>query len=158
MYIEIITLVFLLLGALLMCLPMMPGMPLMFIMTVVYGFVTDFSEMEPWHLAIFGGLTLLSVIIDWSAGLLGAKFGGASRKSLFYGLVGMVIGLVAFPPFGMLAGLFIGIFLGEIQRKRSGEQALKSATSSLVATAAGIVTNIVLAFVYVITFSIIVFF
>lgn len=158
MYLEIITLIFLILGAVMMCLPMMPGMPLMFVMTVVYGFATDFARMEPWHLWIFGGLTLLSVIIDWSAGLLGAKFGGASRRSLLYGLIGMMVGLIAFPPFGVIVGLFAGVFMGEMLRKRTSEQALKSATSSLIATVVGVAVNAILALAYLITFSIVVFF
>lgn len=129
----------------------------MFIATLVYAFVDDFTNMDPWHLWIFGGMTVAALIVDWTAGLLGAKFGGAARKSLLAGLLGMIIGFFAFPPLGIIVGLFLGIFIAEVARHRTGEQALKSATSSLIATVGGVAVNVVLAFAYVITFAVIVF-
>lgn len=158
MLLEIGALIILFIGACGTLLPMLPGIPLMFIATLVYGFASDFSRMSPEHLWIFGGITVLALIIDWSAGLLGAKFGGASRRSLLFGLMGMVLGLVAFPPFGAIAGLFIGILVSELAHKRIPEQALKSATSSLIATAGGVIANAVLAIAFLITFVVIVFF
>lgn len=158
MALEILVLVILFIGACGALLPMLPGIPLMFIATLVYGLASDFSRMEPWHLWVFGGITILALLIDWSAGLIGAKFGGASRRSLLFGLAGMIIGLVTFPPFGAVAGLFLGVFFSEVAGKRTGEQALKSATSSLVATAGGVIANIVLAIAFLITFVVIVFF
>lgn len=158
MALEILTLVVLFIGACGALLPMLPGIPLMFIATLVYGLASNFSRMEPWHLWIFGGITVVALAIDWSAGLIGAKFGGASRRSLLFGLAGMILGLVTFPPFGAVAGLFLGVFFSEVAGKRTGEQALKSATSSLIATAGGIVANVVLAMVFFVTFVIVVFF
>jgi uncharacterized protein len=158
MLLEIGTLIILFIGACGALLPMIPGIPFMFIAALVYGFASDFSRMEPQHLWIFGGITALALMIDWSAGLIGAKFGGASRRSLLFGLVGMILGLIAFPPFGAIAGLFLGVFFSEVAGKRTGEQALKSATSSLVATAGGVVANVVLAIAFLITFVVIVFF
>lgn len=158
MTLEILALIMLFIGACGALLPMLPGIPLMFIVTLVYGLASDFSRMEPRHLWIFGSITLVALLIDWSAGLIGAKFGGASRRSLLFGLVGMIIGFVAFPPFGAVAGLFIGVFVSEVASKRTGEQALKSATSSLVATAGGVIANVILALAFLITFIVIVFF
>lgn len=157
MLFEICTLIFLCIGIFGVFLPMFPGISLMFVVTFVYGFASNFERMEPWHLWIFAGITALSLLIDWSAGILGAKFGGASTRSMLAGLGGMIIGLVFFPPIGAILGLFAGVFLSEVARHRTGEQAFKSATSSLIATAGGIVANIVLACVYVATFAIIVF-
>ncbi len=157
MIFEICVLIFLCLCIFGTFLPMLPGIPLMFIATLVYAFVDDFTNMDPWHLWIFGGMTVAALIVDWTAGLLGAKFGGAARKSLLAGLLGMIIGFFAFPPLGIIVGLFLGIFIAEVARHRTGEQALKSATSSLIATVGGVAVNVVLAFAYVITFAVIVF-
>lgn len=158
MLFEICTLIFLCLCIFGVFLPMLPGVPLMFMATFVYAFASNFARIEPWHFWIFGGITAASLLIDWSAGLIGAKFGGASRRSLLLGLGGMLVGLVVFPPFGIVAGLFAGVFLGEVARHRTSAQALKSATSSLVATAGGVVINLVLALAFVLTFAVIVFF
>ncbi len=158
MALEILVLIILFIGACGALLPMLPGIPLMFIATLVYALASDFSRMEPRHLWIFGGITLFALAIDGSAGLIGAKFGGASRRSLLFGLVGMILGLVFFPPFGAIAGLFLGVFFSEVAGKRTGEQALKSATSSLIATAGGVVANVVLAIAFLMTFVVIVFF
>ena len=154
---EILTAILLFCCVLLTCIPTVPGIPLMFIITVVYGLLDGFTHLQPSHLFIFGAITLVSVVIDWSSGLIGAKLGGATRKSLFVGIIGMIIGLLLFPPLGAFLGLFLGVFIAQLLQFNDHALALKSATSSVVATIVGVMANVVLAVGYFVTFLILVF-
>src|ERR1051325_2434774 len=58
------------------------------------------NHISPPNLLFLFIIFLLSIVVDWSAGLLGAKFGGATWKSLLLGFVGSMLGLIVFPPLG----------------------------------------------------------
>ncbi len=136
--------------------PNLPGIPLMFLMMVGYGFIEGFNDFHPWYLLIFGGITIASLISDYSSGIIGAKLGGASRKALLAGVVGMFAGLILFPPFGALIGLFIAIFAVEFWQFKNEKRALKAASYSLGATVIGAIFNILLALSFFITYLIII--
>ena len=142
---------------LLTLLPSVPGIVFMFITVLVYGLIDGFHTFEPWHLAIFGGITALSMAVDYFSGLIGAKLGGASRHAIIFGLIGLVIGLILFPPFGAFAGLFVGVFISELVQFKDHLRALKAASFSLAGAAAGMVINICLAIIFWIAYLIIVF-
>lgn len=157
MTLEIIVSIVLALGVLLTCIPTFSGVTLMFVVTVIYGFLDGFTHLAPWHLAIFGGIAALAMVIDTFSGLLGAKLGGASAKSLFWGFIGLFVGLIIFPPLGAFIGMFLGIFAYEVFRIRNHAQAFKSAASSVVAAMIGVVANVVLAITYFVLFLVIVY-
>ncbi len=142
---------------LLTLLPSVPGILFMFIAVVVYGLVDGFSTLDPWHLAIFGGITALSMAVDYFSGIIGAKLGGASKKAVLFGLIGLVIGLISFPPLGAFAGLFAGVFIAELVQFRDHMRALKAASFSLAGAAAGMIINICLAVIFWAIFLILVF-
>ena len=145
MTIDIVFTILLFLGVLLSCIPTLPGVPVMFGTIFVYGLIDGFDTLQAWHLAVFGALALLSIFIDYSSGLLGAKLGGASKKALFMGIIGLFIGLFAFPPFGAFIGLFLGVFVAELMQFQDHHRALKAASYSVVATLVGAITNIFIA-------------
>lgn len=157
MTLEIIVSIVLFLSLMMACVPTLPGIPLMFIVTVVYGLLDKFETIEPWHLAIFGGITVLSMLIDFFSGLIGAKLGGASRKSMLAGFAGLIVGLLAFPPLGAFIGLFVGVFMAEIVQFKDEVKALRAATTSLATAVMGTIANVTLAVAYFITFLILVF-
>lgn len=157
MLLEVIVAILLFLCVFMTCIPTLPGIPLMFIFTVVYGLLDGFAHINGTHLLLFGAITLVSIAIDWSSGLIGAKLGGATRRSLFVGIVGMLIGLLLFPPLGAFIGLFLGVFVAQLMQFEDHALALKSAASSVAAAIVGVMANVVLAAVYFVTFLIIVF-
>ena len=139
-------------GVLGVLLPVVPGIPYMFVVALVFGFVDRFRHLVWWEMAVLTVVLLLSILVDYSAGLIGARYGGASRQAAVAGLIGLVVGLIAFPPFGGLIGLFVGVFIAEILRQRESIQAVKAATGSLLGAIAGIVTNFILALAFLILF------
>jgi hypothetical protein len=157
MTIDILFTVLLFLGVMLTCIPTLPGIPVMFGTIFVYALVDGFETLQPWHLAVFGALALLSIAIDYSSGLIGAKLGGASKKALLFGILGLFIGLIAFPPLGAFIGLFLGVFVAELVQFKDHHRALKAASYSLVTTVIGALANVAIAIGCFVGFMIIVF-
>lgn len=157
MELEIIFAILIGLGIPLTAIPTIPGMLFMFIMSIVYVVIDKGQTMDPMWLFLFGGLLVAAVLSDYISGLIGAKFGGASKKSVIIGMIGMVLGLVFFPPFGLFLGLFAGIFIGEMVRMKDHNHALKAAGYSFAGILAGMAFNIFLAIAFLVSFCILVF-
>jgi len=69
--------------------------------------------------------------------LLARRFGG-SRAAAIGSFIGLVAGLFFFPPWGMIAGTFLGALAGElIHNRENTEQAFKAALGALLAFAVG---------------------
>jgi len=94
-------------------LPALPGVPLVFAGMLVAAWAGDFALIGWPTLVLLGVLTVLAVIVDFVAGILGAKRVGASGWALFGAAAGTVIGLF-FGLLGLLLGPFVGALLGEL--------------------------------------------
>lgn len=133
-------------------LPVLPGIPLMFLVAVVFGFVDRWQHLLPWELAVLFGVVLLSLLSDFFSGLIGARYGGASRRSALWGMAGMVIGLLVFPPFGGLIGLSIGVLVAELLGHKDRVRAFRAAVGSLMGTIVGIIAGFSLAVMFLLLF------
>lgn len=134
-------------GPIMVFIPFVPGLPYMMLTALIFKLV-GVSSMTFGEIGILLGITILSVVVDWSAGLLGAKYGGARLMSLAVGFVGAVIGLLVFPPFGGLVGLFLGILFAEWGHKDDSLRAINAAGSALIGTVLGMVLNFCLAVLF----------
>ena len=123
----------------------------------LYALIDGFETLQPWHLGVFGALAILSIAIDYSSGLIGAKLGGASKKALIFGIMGLFIGLIAFPPLGAFIGLFLGVFIAELVQFKDHHRALKAASYSMVTTIIGALANIAIAIGCFIGFLVVVY-
>lgn len=135
-------------GLFMTLLPMMPALTYMFVVAGVFALIDEFVRITPANLAVLGGILALSILIDWSAGLLGARFGGASVRSLLYGIAGLFVGGILFFPFGGLVGLFAGVLVAELLADRSSHEALRAATGSFLGAVGGMLTNAFLALLF----------
>ena len=131
---------------------MLPGVPYLFVVALIYGFIDHFNRLSLKELAILGALTILSVIIDQSAGLIAARYGGARGKTFLYGMAGAIIGTFIVPFFGGFIGLFLGIMIGEIIRKQHHVHAIKAATAGVIGSVTGITINIILGTIFLALF------
>ncbi|RJQ32328.1 DUF456 domain-containing protein [Candidatus Parcubacteria bacterium] len=149
LYLTILFAVIMTPGIILSFIPMMPAFPFMFLIAGIYGLLDKFTHLSLTEFGILGGILVLSFIIDYSAGALGAKYGGASKKSLIWGFAGLLIGLLVFPPFGSFLGLFLAILIAEYARTKNQKKALRAASGSLFGSFAGVLVNVVLSMVFV---------
>lgn len=132
----------------------LPGLLYMFIIALIYGFVDNFEHLGAWELGILGALMVIGFLIDFFSGLVGAKYGGAAQKSMLFGIIGMLIGLILFPPFGGLVGVFLGILLAEILNHGNQERALRAATGGLAGSLVGMITSLILSIIFLFLFII----
>jgi len=133
-------------------LPVIPGIPYMFVVALLAGFFDHFVHLSGWNLLILLLITVLSVVVDHLSGVLGAKYGGASRKAMVVGLVGTIAGMILLPPFGGLLGLFLGIAVAEGVQFKDHRRALKAASGGLLGTLAGILINTGVGLIFLICF------
>ena len=133
---------------------MLPGVPYLFIVALIYGFIDHFIRLSLKDLAVLGALAILSVIVDQSAGLIAAHYGGARGKTFLFGIAGAIIGTIMLPLFGGFIGLFIGIFIGELIRKQHHIHAIKAATAGVIGSITGITINIILGVIFLTLFLI----
>ena len=130
----------------------------MFLVVLIYGIIDKFQTLELWHL-----LCLWRHGTPWCAdrptplGSSGENVGGANKKSILFGLGGLVIGLIIFPPFGLFLGLFLGVLIGELVQMKDHAQALKAASYSFLGVIGGMILSTILAIAFFITFIVILF-
>lgn len=114
-------------------LPMLPGVPFVFIGLWLAAWIDGFSHVGAFTLTVLGALTLLAVAVDFIASALGAKKVGASRQAVTGATLGTFVGIFFGLP-GLLLGPFVGAVLGELSAQRS----LGQATAAGVATWLGL--------------------
>ena len=89
--------------------PGVPGTSLIFVGALMHQlFFGDNGGMGWIWLTVLGFLMLLSFLIDYVASLLGAKKFGASWRGVLGAFIGIIGGLVIFPPLGLIIGPFVG--------------------------------------------------
>jgi uncharacterized protein YqgC (DUF456 family) len=120
------TLLIMLVGLAGVILPVIPGIPLIWVSAFVYGLVTGFEEINWSILGILAILTGFTIVLDYVANLYGAKRMGASRWGIIGALFGMLVGLFTAGLIGLLIGSFAGAVLGEILVGKTGSHALKA--------------------------------
>ena len=107
-------------------LPMLPGLPIMWVGALVYALLTGFERIGWGYLGVFAVLVAATSLLDYVANLYGAKKMGASGWGLAGAFLGMLIGLFTGGLIGLLLGSFIGAILGEILGGRKGSQAFRA--------------------------------
>ena len=93
-------------------LPALPGVPLLFAGMLLAAWADHFQHIGAITLTILGLLCVLALLVDFVAGVLGAKRVGASKRALWGAATGTVAGLFFGLP-GLLLGPFVGAVIGE---------------------------------------------
>lgn len=132
--------------------PILPGVPYMFIVALVYALIDQFQKVTTTDIFILLGLAVLSLLVDYASGALGAKIGGASGKSTLGGMLGLIIGVILFPPFGGIIGVFLGILIVEMMIHKDQQRAIKVAKAGLIGNLAGIVINLLISLLFIALF------
>ena len=120
------TLLIMLVGLAGVILPMLPGVPIIWLGAFLYGLFTGFEEINWNILGVFAILTGFTIILDYVANLYGAKRMGATRWGILGAILGMLVGLLTAGLIGLLIGSFLGAVLGEILSGKTQSQALRA--------------------------------
>lgn len=123
--------------------PLVPGLALVVVATLVYGLVEGFGGVG----IVAFGLILVLAAAGTVAGVAvpkrSAADAGAPRMSLLVGAVGAVIGFFAVPVVGLPVGGAVGIFAGELLR--TGDRAVAWRTTKATLKGFGLATLVQLA-------------
>ena len=114
-------------------LPVLPGVPFIFMGLLVAAWIGDFQKIGWPTLTILAFLTILAIAADMLAALLGAKRAGASKLALLGATIGSIAGLF----FG-LVGIFLFPFIGAVVGELIARQRLHHAAKVGLATWLGL--------------------
>lgn len=118
--------------------PILPGTPIGYCGLLVLQLAA-----QPFTLAfliIWALIVAAIIILDNVIPAYGAKKFGGSAYGVWGSIIGMIIGIFFFPPFGMIVGPLAGAFIGEVLAGNTSGRALKSAFGSF----AGLLVNTVI--------------
>ncbi|MEE9120540.1 MAG: DUF456 domain-containing protein [Syntrophobacteria bacterium] len=94
----------------------LPGTWLILVASVFYGWLTDFAIITSQLLLGLLALAVVAEILEFSAGLWGARRYGGTKKAMVGTMIGGILGTVALSPmlfgFGTIVGAFFGAFVG----------------------------------------------
>jgi uncharacterized protein YqgC (DUF456 family) len=110
-------------------LPVIPGPPLSYLGLLLLHF-TERYHFSPRFLIIWAVLTAAVYALDYIIPAWGTKKFGGGKRGVWGSVIGLVIGLFFFPPFGIIAGPFVGAVIGELTAGRDSNTALKSGFGS----------------------------
>jgi uncharacterized protein len=106
--------------------PVLPGPPLTFAALILLSFAKRWEPLSLTFLLIMGGLVVLAALLDYVIPALGARRYGASRLGVWGSAIGLIVGLLVFPPFGMFLGGMAGAVLGELLSGRKSGEAFRA--------------------------------
>lgn len=129
-------------------LPALPGTALVLAGVVLAAWIDDFTRIGSATVVIVTLLAVVSWVLDYVAGLLGAKRAGASRQAIIGAAAGTVVGL-----FMGLVGVFfmplVGAAVGEYLALRDQQRALRVGVATWVGIMIGMIAKVALAFVMI---------
>ncbi|MGC0155151.1 DUF456 domain-containing protein [Chromobacterium vaccinii] len=126
-------------------LPALPGLPLLFGGLLLASWLDNFQHLGAISLSVLAVLAALGLLIDFVAGLLGARATGASRQALWGAFIGSLVGLF-FGIAGVVLGPLIGAVVGEFIARKDAFQAGKVGIGTFVGFIVGAVAKVACAF------------
>jgi hypothetical protein len=121
----------------------LPGLWVILLGILGYGWLTGFQTMSVWFLGLMIGLAILGEVFEsWIGFRYAKRYGGSSRAgwgALVGGLVGAIVG-VPVPIIGSVVGGFVGAFVGavlfEYTKARHSETSMKAGWGAVLGRAA----------------------
>jgi len=125
-------------------LPALPGTAFVLAGIVLGAWIDDFTRVPVWVVGVCAVLAVLAWVLDYVAGLMGARRAGASKQALIGAAVGTVVGLFM----GIVGVLFmplVGAAVGEYLARKNERQALHVGVATWLGIMAGLLAKVVLA-------------
>lgn len=129
-------------------LPALPGTLFVLAGIVLGAWIDGFTRVGWGVLAVVGALAVLAWVLDYVAGLLGARKAGASRHALIGAALGMFAGIFM----GLVGVLFmplVGAAIGEYLARQDHQRAVKVGVATWLGIMAGLVSKVVIAFMMI---------
>lgn len=129
-------------------LPALPGTLFVLGGILLGAWIDDFTRVGWVVVTIVSVLAVLAWVLDYVAGLLGARKAGASRQAIIGAALGTVAGLFM----GLVGVLFmplVGAAIGEFIAQKDHQRAVKVGVATWLGIMAGLVSKVVIAFMMI---------
>lgn len=129
-------------------LPVLPGLSSCWIGLLLL-YLTEAVENNYWVLGITLLLTIVITVLDYIIPAKGTKKFGGSSYGVWGTNIGLILGIVAPIPFGVIIGPFVGALVGElIYDSTNHQRALKAATGSVLGFLASSFVNFLFCIIF----------
>ena len=132
--------------------PVLPGTPLVLIAAGGHRLYFGETSVSNLVLGVLVALTLVSMLFDFLAGMLGAKKFGATWRGMTGAVIGGIIGLFFNLP-GIIFGPFLGAMLFEMLGDKEFKTAVRAGLGATVGLLLGIVGKFSIAVVMILLFA-----
>lgn len=88
-------------------------------------------------------ITIVVTALDYVVPAAGAKKFGASKYGFWGAVLGMLVGIIFFPPLGMIIGAFLGAIIGEMVVGKPSQEALKAGWGVFVGIMFGMIIKLI---------------
>ena len=90
-----------------------------------------------------GIVTLIVTVLDNFLPAMNAKRSGGSKRAVWGAMIGLAVGMFAFPPIGLIVGPFIGAVVGELSTGKDSSDALRSGFSTFIGFLGGVLIKLI---------------
>lgn len=123
-------------------LPFIPGPPLNYIALLLLQFTMASPPFTTKFLIVWLVATLIVTLLDYYVPIWGTRKYGGSKGGVWGATLGLLLGIIFFPPFGMIIGPFIGAVAGELLNGKDSSTALRAGFGSFIGFLAGVVMKL----------------
>jgi len=153
----VIAVVFFTAGIIGTILPVLPGAPLIWLGMLIYGIFVKFNNLSWLFFAGQGLVVALVFLIDYLAGVWGAKRYGGSKAAVWGSVLGGLLGILLLGPFGLIFGPFAGAVVGELYRKSDLNKAFQVGIGTLIGFLGGTVLKLAVEVLMIVWFFTVVY-
>lgn len=124
-------------------LPIIPGPPIAYLALLI-GFI--FGKPRYYSLTFIlamAGVVIIVTVMDYIFPSLVSKKYGASKYGSWGAILGLVVGLIFFPPYGIFIGTFLGAIIGEFIFRPDVRKSLKAGLGVVIGILLGTFLKIV---------------
>jgi len=123
--------------------PGVAGPPFSFLGLILLSIARGWEPFSPGFLVAIAVLTAVVTALDYIVPAAGARKFGASRMGFWGAVAGMLVGLLAFPPFGLILGAFLGAIVGELWAGKQAQDALRAGWGVFIGVLVGMVLKLI---------------
>jgi hypothetical protein len=124
-------------------LPYLAGPPFNFIGLILLTVAKDGRQFSLGFMVLLGVLTALTMVLDYVLPLAGTRKYGASKRGFWGAFIGMALGALVLPPFGLVLGAFAGAVIGELSTGKDQSKAFRAGWGVFVGVMAAMAVKLV---------------
>jgi uncharacterized protein YqgC (DUF456 family) len=123
--------------------PGIAGPPFSYASLILLSIAERWEPFSAKFLIIMALITVVVTGLDYFLPAAGAKKYGASKLGFWGAIIGMILGILFFPPLGMIIGAFIGAIVGELLKGKQSYEALKAGWGVFVGVMLGVLLKLI---------------